>query len=362
MKNHALKLLTFLIASRIVLFILPFLTTIILFPEKAPIDFSEFIRHWNRWDAPHYLYIAQHGYTNVGDESNFIVFLPLYPMLVRFLNVFFQDFVITAIFISNLFFVLGSFLFLQLIKIDFSNKFSLSALALLITFPTSFFFSAPYAESLFFLLVVSSFYFARKENFIAAGFVAGLAAFTRPFGLFLAPSLLFEFLQAKNKKVVGLIAIFLPTLIFLSIYLYINYVLYNNPLAFQGILLNNWYKRFSLPTAGIVSSWKLALSGPLNYHTLMVGWAEALPSTISLILIPFAFLKLRRSLALYYTLCVLLFTSTNFILSSPRYLLSLPPLFVLLAFMVGSNKIWLFISAGLLFYLTLIFTSGQWVF
>ena len=38
---------------------------------------------FNHWDAPHYVAIAKNGYVNTGDAANFIVFFPLYPILIR---------------------------------------------------------------------------------------------------------------------------------------------------------------------------------------------------------------------------------------------------------------------------------------
>ena len=38
---------------------------------------------WNRWDATHYLRLAEHGYTAAGDSRLSLVFFPLYPWLVR---------------------------------------------------------------------------------------------------------------------------------------------------------------------------------------------------------------------------------------------------------------------------------------
>src|SRR5271157_3655755 len=38
---------------------------------------------WDRWDAPHYINIAMHGYQNAGDARFLIVFYPLLPWLMR---------------------------------------------------------------------------------------------------------------------------------------------------------------------------------------------------------------------------------------------------------------------------------------
>src|SRR2546422_429814 len=38
---------------------------------------------WSRWDAPHYLHVAAKGYVGHGQNALWIVFFPLYPLLVH---------------------------------------------------------------------------------------------------------------------------------------------------------------------------------------------------------------------------------------------------------------------------------------
>ena len=42
---------------------------------------------WVKWDARHYLKIAQQGYVNTGDDRLTLVFFPLYPWLIRAVNI-----------------------------------------------------------------------------------------------------------------------------------------------------------------------------------------------------------------------------------------------------------------------------------
>jgi hypothetical protein len=127
----------------------------------------------------------------------------------------------------------------------------------------------------------------------------------------------------------------------------------------------HWQKHLISPFASILDSWQVALSGGLSNYVLMVGWAESLTITLSWILIPFAFKYLRKSWAVFYTLSILLFSSTSFILSTPRYLLSIPPFFVLIA-LAERNYLfkiaWRVTSVALLFSLAILFARGQWAF
>jgi len=356
MNSFLKKFLILLIISRIALIILPLLVQILLLPGKT--------YSWNYWDTPHYIYLATHGYVNVGDPANFIVFMPLYPLILALFN-FVKNAEAVGILISTASFAFACVLLYKLLRLDYEEKFVERFLLLLLIFPTSYFFGAPYTESLFVLLFALSFYFGRKSNWGLSGFFSGLAVLTRPFGILFAPAIFFDWRKGKNKKIWQLAAIFLPTLIAIIIYLVINQRIYGNALAFQRILVNNWQKHFAFPWQSIADSWRIALGSGTIFFRVMIGWAEAVSATLLWLLIPYAYKKLRKSYFVYYLLGVIFLSSTSFILSTPRYLLSIPPFFILLTHLT-KNKIvytvWIFISTILLSYLTLSYVTGQWAF
>lgn len=360
------KLLIFLLVTRILILVLPWLTITLLFPEKTALNFVQFTQSsWNRWDAPHYLYLAQNWYTAVGDPANFIVFLPLYPLIVKASLFILGDPAGNAITLSIIFFLIGSYYFYKLIKLDFPEKIARWSVIALAIFPTSYFFNAPYTESLFLMLFALSFYFARKGDFSPAGVFTGLAAITRPFGILLLPAILIEWFISKNGKWRHLPIIIFPSLIAIFSYLYINKNIFGNFFAFQKILADNWQKYPVFPLKGILDSWRIAAGGGLTNFVLMVGWAEAISITACWALIPVVFMKLRKSWAVFYLLSVILFSSTSFILSTPRYFLSIPPVFVLIALAQKNyflRIVWTFASIALLFCLSILFTRGQWAF
>jgi Gpi18-like mannosyltransferase len=214
MNRNTQKLLIFLIATRILILILPWLTITLLFPEGPHLNFLNFTQtSWNRWDALHYLYLAQNWYTNAGDAANFIVFFPLYPLLLKLLILIRLDPVIPGIILSSTFFMIGSYFFYKLVALDFPERIARWAVISVAIFPTSYFLNSPYTESLFFLIFSLTLYLVRKGKWALSGVLAGLGAATRPFGVLLLPTLLIEWLTNKNKKGIQLAAIVLPTLV-----------------------------------------------------------------------------------------------------------------------------------------------------
>jgi hypothetical protein len=196
---------------------------------------------------------------------------------------------------------------------------------------------------------------------------AGLATLTRPFGILMWPALAIEAIKSKKMMRIPILITF--GVLFISIYLAINYFVYNDIFAFQKILRDHWQKSFAFPWQGIYQSWRVVvLSTKWDEYRIYIGLAEAIASTVAWIFVPLAFykkLKIHLSWSVYYLLGVIFFTSTGFILSAPRYLLSLPPFFLILASILKWKIVriaWIVISIALLFYLSGIAAKGQWAF
>jgi hypothetical protein len=319
----------------------------------------------NRWDAPHYLWIAEHGYTNVGDPQYFIVFQPLFPIATRLVSTFGFELQTAGILLSVITFVLGSVILYKLVLLDYTKKAAALTVVLLSLFPTSYFFSAPYTESLFFALATSSLYFARKHCWAGAGVAGGLAVLTRHVGLLLIIPLFIEWLKQKEKRLVDIVTVGVFFSVCFYLYLLINLSVFGDPFAFQKILHEHWYKTYVPFWQSLKGSWEIALGGKDRYN-IEIGWWEVVPATLSLLLIPFIWRTLRRSYAAYYTAYVLFITSTSFLLSTARYVMSIPPLFIFLAIISGKNRLvligWIGISVYLLMYFSKAFVSGQWAF
>ena len=186
------KLIIFLIVTRIALFVY----------AGSVVHFA------GNWDGSHYIYISQHGYTNIGDEANFIVFLPLYPAIIGVVNLIIGNSPLASILVSNILFVFAGIIFYKLLKQHYSEKFSVFVVVLMAIFPTSYFFSSSYPESLFVLLFCISFYFLDK-NFVALSGLAGaLLTLTRPFGVLVWPALGIESLKPKKISRIAVLIIF----------------------------------------------------------------------------------------------------------------------------------------------------------
>ncbi len=362
LQNKSLYIILIIIIWRVSVLVIP--PTIASQTNKTLVPSLE---NWNRWDAPHYLYIAKNGYTSHGDPANFIVFQPLYPLVVRTLNIIFNNFTLAAIITSNTFFVAATLIFYTLVKEVYDKKTAQKACIFLNIFPTTYFFSIGYTESLFLLILVLSFYLVKKNKWLNASIVGSLAFLTRTIGIVLLPTLILTSILNKREKitqkVLKILLISIPFLATISLYLAINWIVFKNIFAFKTILENNWHKQFAFPWVSIKNTMQLITNHGTNSMTL--GYFEGIPAILGVILIPVAIKKLKFQDWLYYLLGIIFITSTNFLLSTPRYLLSIPPFFILLGIISKKNIIFyplVLVSLILLVYFSTLFVQGQWAF
>ena len=170
------------------------------YTDSAHTSSLPFLNIWGVWDTIWYLKIAHEGYSSAppGAGFNDYAFFPLYPLLIAALGFLTRDNFIAGLIISNVALLLASIVFYKLVLLDFDKKIAKMATLFLFIFPTSFFFSAVYTESLFLLLSVFCFYLARKQKWLFSSLVGMLAALTRPVGFLLFVPVVIEYLRSIN--------------------------------------------------------------------------------------------------------------------------------------------------------------------
>lgn len=325
-------------------------------------QYSGWLEIWNRWDAVHYLFLAENGYVSEGDGRFAIVFYPLYPWLTRLVAFLTPSYISAAFIVSGLASIAAALLLQRLARLDESRAVARNAVWFLLIFPTSFFLHIGYTESLFLALTLGCVLAARTERWWLAGLLGACACLTRVNGLLLGPVLAVEaFSQCWTTRRINWRWLWIGILPcgFLA-YLWINYHVTGNPFAFSKILEEHWYKKFTAPWLGIRDVyWRLP-------GDVMEGQHELFYICVGFICIIWSWLRLRPSYALWITLNWLLINSTAFILSVPRYMLTLFPVFILLSQVsTGRRLIFAVLTAFSLLFLGLYssrFVQGLWAF
>jgi len=324
---------------------------------------------WNRWDAPHYLDIARAGYASQGVEARWIVFYPLYPWLVRAASFVLRDELLAAFFVSGAASVAAGVLLYRLARADETEEVARASVFHLLVFPTAYFLHVGYTEGLFLALALGAFAAARSRCWWAAGLLGGLAAMTRVNGLLLLPALFFE---ARGEYLAGAGRRAAPGWLWLllvpggfGVYLLINWWVLGDPRAFLDVQSHYWYKSLTWPWVGIAEAWRSVWERP-PAEAQLVGWQELFFVLLGLGLTAWAWLSLRTSYAVWMTCNLLLWTSTKFVLSVPRYTLVLFPAFILLARLRASRPVLgSAVAVWSLLFLALFaarFAQGLWAF
>lgn len=333
--------------SRLALVIITSLIAWICTKASPDLNFSRF--RWLRWDASHYISIAEHGYQTVGDARNFIVFLPLYPFFIRLFNYIFRNYVISAYIVSYVSAVLSGYFLYLLVKNDSDESTAFRALKYYLIFPFSFFLFIPMSESLFMLFLLGAVYFARKKKWLLSGAFGYCCALTRMPGVFVAVPVFIEaahdlFKNIRNKirsnivyinpykdlwaKITGL---FMIPMGFVT-YLYINYSVHGEWLKFLEFQKNHWHNEAQpfYETLKTTVSCLLSDSYDLTFK-LGVSIPNLLMFIIGVVILWYGIAKMRVSYVAFLVVYILTTYSPSWLLSAGRYMIGAFPIYIAFA-------------------------------
>jgi hypothetical protein len=360
------------------------------------------LQPWRNWDGHWYALVVQQGY---GFHEAVTAFFPLYPLLLKGGTWLLDGQIeLAGVLISNLAFLGALFLLYRLVAIDFPQPVARRTLIYIALFPTAYYFSAVYSESLFLLLSVGCLLAARRDRWWIAGALGFLAALTRSHGVLLALPLAIMFLKQQgwhplrwrhNPIAIGLVPAGLMT--------YMVYLrrIWNDPLVTLQAQ-KGWDRYSANPVealrAGVeavngcaVRDWNATwLDRPLDFcwadrfrESPTIGtlrdplwrWALSesnlieLVATLFLIAVAvaaFRFLPLAYSAYLAAGIILPLFSpsAVHPLMSMHRFALALFPAFIVLALLGRwrpAHAAWVVVSSVLLAFLAIQFASWFWV-
>jgi hypothetical protein len=326
-----------------------------------------------RWDGLWYLRIAEDGYRAADGSA---AFFPLYPLLVRGLSWGLGGHPLAAaLLLSHAAFLAALLLLHRAVTEDFGDDTAERTVVFLALFPTSFFFYAPYPESLFLLTSVASLWSARRGRWAAAGAAAALASATRAAGLVLLLPLAAEALRAARAgprgrvraaalAPLGALAVAPLGAALYALYWHLEFGDWLAPLTQQS----RWLREPSWPWETLVeattAAWRSLGSFPGGYH--MIDWLIVVPMlAVAIWSTPRLPVPQRLYLwgALLPPLCFAF--SGRPLMSLPRFLLAPWPLFVGLALLVPRpgprSALTAVLGAGLAL-LTVLYATWYWIF
>ena len=323
---------------------------------------------WGRWDAEHYIAIANDGYS--GTEP---AFFPLYPLLIHLVGAVTGSKLVAGLLIANAANFLGLLYLYKLVEHEYNRHVAQHATFYIAIFPTAIFFSAVYSESLFLFLTVASFYYLRERRWLRAGVFGFFAAMTRSEGVLLAIPFLIEwaiaareggaefFRYAADNLVKPFVAMCLVPL-GLGCYMAYLWVLSGDPLLFSHVQ-KHWGRHFAPPWVSFQHSWHIITTSHAQ-QSVSTQIQELAFTVLMITVLLIGFRRLRLSYSVYMALSILVPISTSSLMSMPRFALVLFPMFALFALWGGRpsfNNIYVAFSLPLLGLFTVLFADWYWV-
>lgn len=327
---------------------------------------SGLVGFWDRWDASHFLRIAEVGYRSVGEDRLFIVFLPGFPAAIALVALVVPNLTASGLVVSLGASVGAGWYLYRLARLDADHHEAWRAVLLLFLFPSGYFLAAPYSEALFLLGVVGSLYAARTRRWGWAGAAGALATVTRLTGVALLPALLWEAWRAyrRDAEPPQRIAPLGAAPLGLAVYLGANLAVHGDAFAFLDIQRGHWHQRPLPPWRSIVDAVNGILEGASgDFLFIFTGRIAAAVFAVALLVLGWR--RLRVGDHVYAWGSVLLVLSASWLISLPRYLLGIYPLFIVLARLTRARPaFWGVIGAGaaaqaLLFWR---YAQGMWTF
>ncbi len=294
----------------------------------------------SRWDTGFYLGIATEGYRFEGARLPSVAFFPLLPLLIRAVTLLVGDPLVAGVVIANAALLGASIFVYRLADEAWGSAVADRAVWYLLIFPTSFFGSAIYSESLFLMGATGALYAARHNRWAIAAMLGILTGLTRLMGLVVAPMLAVEWWMqrrhAQSSAKPSAAALLAPLAVVVGTSIFMLYLQWNfgDPLAFAHAS-EAWGRQPSSPIETIgellrppLEGWGAAiLAGRLPLD----NWIDLLASLTTLVLGGVLLRQRRWSEGMFVVLGALIPLSSGLLMSQRRYVWTLFPIFFLLA-------------------------------
>ncbi len=402
-RSIVLAVMGLILVWRLLLFFMSFIAPLLIkyqpsFPYALELlpeyGLPQWIYSWANFDGVHYITIAEKGYIGTGLIQ---AFFPVYPFSMMLLNRLLDNTIVTGLLISNIAVLLLGVVFFKFTAHHFSTQVAWLALITLLLFPTSFFLGAVYSESLFLLLVISTFYASSHHKWWLAGIMAAIASGTRVVGIFLVPALLWEALDLsqiiarvlKNKDhrftqkmsrffqlvwyqlgshPAPIIASLLG-LIGIGIYMLFLWGEFRDPLYFLHVQAEfgaGRQEQLILLPQTLWRGLKILMTVPISFAWMTYA-QEFFLTIVALFIIGWLWWqeqRIKHAWLIFTTLAILLPTVTGSLSSMPRYLLAAFPIFIWLGLKINEQIHWRWtwlISGILLIINTVLFIQGVWI-
>ncbi|QGZ92645.1 MAG: hypothetical protein EWV55_11885 [Microcystis viridis Mv_BB_P_19951000_S69] len=309
-----------------------------MFPDNHYLD------SFFRFDSAWYNEIIQTGYSYNPEKQSNVAFFPLYPILVKAIaSLTSLSVPIAGLLLSNLCLIFALIFVYKISNIYLNKRGSEKVLILMLVFPTSFFYSCFYTESLYLLTTAACFYFFLNKKYFWSGFFGFFASLTRVTGVIIflafAIELLWKYLKKKElPRRESLFLLLIPCgLIAYMVFLAWKF---NEPLAF--IKVQDLWGRDErvFPLITLINYWKninFIFPKDANNAVRLLNTFFSF-SFLGILLFSIVKKPLNISLLIFAFLSFFLPLSTGTTESMMRYMMTIFPIFIILGYWSQKNR------------------------
>ncbi|MFH1420614.1 MAG: glycosyltransferase family 39 protein [Candidatus Aenigmatarchaeota archaeon] len=291
------------------------------------------LNEWAQYDGAGYLDLAQNGYNKEWNNTGNYSVYPLFSMLIAVFAVIF-GYPLAAFLISNIFSLVAIILLYILVRKELDEKKSYRAALFLMLFPTVYFFTAMYAESLFLALVLAMFICARKNQWLIVGLLGFAVSLTRIQGILVFLPMLYMYVRQQKIKM-NMLYLFLIPAGLACLFLYQGFV--------TGDSLIQFHYGFGLYEKGLSWPWDPVIETLQNMiTTTKIDWlfyngANFVMLLFMLGLTWHSYKNLKKEYFIYSALSILFVLISSNLHGIGRYPLAMFPLFMSLAMLYEKN-------------------------
>jgi len=320
------------------------------------------LRSYQTWDAQLYLEVAQYWYR---PDHQSIVFYPLFPLLIKLVTpLAFGNAFVAGMLVSAVASVTAMIVLFALVEKLHSREIAWRTVLILLAFPTAFYFHLIYSEGLFLLIVCVGFLAVVKRQRALAVAAHLLMPLTRLQGMMVGGAHIMSAVFTRKQWRDSLLAAAAAFSGF-GIYLLFMWVTTGSPFA-AFTLQGSHYKNYSVSTLFHPLDW--ARNNILYFQPgSIVGFTYQLVNRaffwLFLVLLPLVYYRVRRDL-FWFTLILggVTILSGNLV-SWPRYMLTLFPLFIPLAYFLKTRirlVSWCIATVSLQIFFLMLHSQNYW--
>lgn len=335
--------------------------------DAGPLD-TGVLEMWRRWDARHFLTIAEHGYTGPGSDPHAAAFFPAFPLAVRAIMLLGVSPLVGGLIVAGAASVVAGYFLYRLAESELGRDAARRALLYMTFFPTGVFLIAPYSESLFLAGAIAAFYYARRGDWHLVALPAAVAMGARAAGVFLLIGLLFELLRQRDLSMVRVanaaLALTVGLLPLLAYAAFLSQAM-GDPFEFITHQREGWGRTFVGPVASFWNTWHTWRdTTPTNW---LLAWrVEIVAAAAGLGAVIWALLRRESGYAAFMGSLLAVLITSSWYYSIPRMLLSMFPIVLFLSDTSGSRRWlheWLLVGFGALATLgVIVYTHEIWFY